>query len=250
MSTPHQPMDEAMTPVTDMEVRRVSGRAFEDILDGYFPLEESVRQMMERQGFASALITLLHAPVMNIKGLAPHDPVPLSLRKTYAGMIDHVSLTVFRTPSGLRLSGVGKWFWLDPSEETAVFPPSIRLGEPAFVRGIGIDATNGTGGSDESGTVAVARLRDAAMPAQALPDAIKILKWKSCRAWGGWPVDHGILSTSSPHQLFGKYVDQAADATEAATQERAGSDDVRNYYIIDTSPDQNDVEALRLARLL
>lgn len=238
--------------VTDMDVRRVSGRAFEDILDGYFPLEDSVRQMMERQGFASVWITLLHAPIMNIKGLAPTDPVPFSLRKTYAGMIEHMSLAGSRTDDGVRLGGVGEWFWLEPDDETATFAPSVRLGEPAFVRGTGIDTVQEIDPSDESGTVAVARLRDASLT-DALSNSVARLGWRSCRAWGGCSPNQGISQVpglNQPGALFGAEIRAAGGASDTPALPLSAPMDGWDYLLVDTSPDQVDGDALELARRL
>ncbi|TYC64284.1 hypothetical protein FMN50_01155 [Rhodobacterales bacterium] len=134
-----------MTIACDPELRSLSGRPFEDILDGYFPLRESVRQLLQRQGFKAMWITLLQAPIMHIEGLAPEAPVPLHLRKIYSGMIDHMLLlAVSSAPDGaggtgeMQLSGKGDWFFAEAEEDRDVFPDLIRLGEPAFVRGIGI----------------------------------------------------------------------------------------------------------------
>lgn len=61
---------------------------FQDILDGYFTLKESVRQMMVRHDLTWVWMALWHAPVMDIGGLGPREPVPLHLRDGYAGLID------------------------------------------------------------------------------------------------------------------------------------------------------------------
>ncbi|WP_153769934.1 hypothetical protein [Labrenzia sp. CE80] len=127
-----------MTIVSDLGIRRMEGRPFEDILDGYFPLRESIRQLLQRQGFSAMWITLLHAPFMKIEGLAEDAPVPLHLRKIYSGMIDHMLLLAFSTPDGMGLAGTGDWIFVDSREENDLFPDGIRLGEPAFVRGVGL----------------------------------------------------------------------------------------------------------------
>lgn len=97
-----------------------------------------MRQLLARQGFQTMWITLLHAPIMNIKDLPPEAPVPLHLRKIYSGMIDHMLLLAQSTPQGMELSGAGDWFFTEEDETSDVFPDLIRLGEPAFVRGIGL----------------------------------------------------------------------------------------------------------------
>ncbi|PJE32597.1 hypothetical protein PSM7751_01490 [Pseudooceanicola marinus] len=115
---------------------------FHDILDGYFTLKESVRQMMARHDLSWAWMLLCHAPVMEIDGLAPDAPVPLHLRDGYAGLIDTMVLTVTR-PEGeaaeVSLLGTGEWRWLDVRANTAL-PADIRLGEPAYFTGFGLSS--------------------------------------------------------------------------------------------------------------
>ncbi|WP_157018078.1 hypothetical protein [Mesorhizobium xinjiangense] len=233
----------------DCAVWPVTGHAFEDILDGYFPLGESVRQMMARHGFASMWITLLHAPVMNIRGLPPTAPVPLSLPKTYSGMIDDMALVATQADDGVRLSGVGDWFWVDGREETETFPPSTRLGEPAFVRGIGVGGE--AADANARATVALAR-RDVSRPLEAwLEEATGRLGWQASRAWGlGKPVS-GIRrdTDDTPHALFGRRFeapDRAAKASSHSSPLPANWD----YLLVDLSADQPDEEALELARRL
>ncbi|WP_213218095.1 hypothetical protein [Roseibium polysiphoniae] len=127
-----------MTIASDMGIRRMEGRPFEDILDGYFPLHESILQLLQRQGFSAMWITLLHAPFMKIEGLPEDAPVPLHLRKIYSGMIDHMLLLAFSTPDGMGLAGTGDWIFVNSWEGNDLFPDGIRLGEPAFVRGVGL----------------------------------------------------------------------------------------------------------------
>lgn len=113
------------------------GRAFCDILDGYFTLRESLRQMLARNGFSGAWLTLLHAPVMHIEGLAEDAPIPLHLRGDYAGMIDRMDLVALSgAERGVSLFATGDWYWADRPREAAL-PADIRLGEPAYVQGIG-----------------------------------------------------------------------------------------------------------------
>jgi len=128
-----------------------SAEPFHDILDGYFTLKESVRQMMARHDFTWAWLVLCHAPVMEIEGLDPDAPVPLHLREGVAGVIDSMLLTVTRTggsdtggadTEAFTLIGTGDWRWLDDRAEAAL-PPDIRLGEPAYLTGFGLSATPG-----------------------------------------------------------------------------------------------------------
>ncbi len=113
---------------------------FHDILDGYFTLKESVRQLMARHQLSWAWVVLRHAPVMEIEGLAPDAPVPLHLRDGYAGLIDAMLLTVTRSGSDdFALVGTGAWRWLDARADTAL-PHDIRLAEPAYLTGFGLSS--------------------------------------------------------------------------------------------------------------
>lgn len=134
-----------------------TAQPFHDILDGYFTLRESMRQLMARHRLGWAWLVLRHAPVMEIAGLAPDAPVPLHLRDGHAGLIDTLLLTAVApgpaggaTPPGPTaggpgaipdgtplLSGTGSWRWLDARRDTAL-PADIRLAEPAYVTGFGL----------------------------------------------------------------------------------------------------------------
>lgn len=227
----------------DIDVRRVAGRAFEDILDGYFPLAESVRQMMERQGFSKAWVTLQHAPVMNIQGLAPTDPVPLSLPKIYAGMIHFMALTATSERDGISLEGAGDWFWLNPDDDGATFPGTIRLGEPAFVRGIGF---TGDAQADDDAGVAVLRVPSSNSIRDAVCAATARLGWASARAWGLGRTGAGIERLSdfdAARAVFGESFQAHMPAGSGARSEPKAS----AYALIDTSPDRADAEQLALA---
>lgn len=121
---------------------RVEAEAFDDTIDGYFPLQVSLAQMLARNGFAAALVTLRYAPIMHIPGLPLDAPVPLTIRAGVAGVIHELSLCA--TPS--RLSGFGDWRWLTPapSDDKAPAPPCFdphtRLAEPAYLTGLGFRA--------------------------------------------------------------------------------------------------------------
>lgn len=226
-----------------MDVRQVPGRAFEDILDGYFPLAESIRQMMERQGFTAVWLTLLHAPVMNIKGLGPLDPVPLSLRKIYAGMIHNMSLEARRTQEGLSLDGAGDWFWLNPDDEAATFPETTRLGEPAFVRGIGL--TEDAEAPVDTG-VAVLRLPPSVSLSDAVCAATAQLGWASSRAWGLGRRSAGIErlgSVDAGRAVFGDSFEACSHESQRPSPPAFES----TYALVDTSPTRADEEQLALA---
>ena len=174
-----------MAAVAALEARALAGCAFEDILDGYFPLSESLRQLMERRRFICMWLTILHAPVMNISGLPSTAPAPLFLPRIYSGMIDHMVLSAETSAEGVAMTGRGVWFWTDGRAETGTFPPLTRLGEPAFVRGIGICNLNAADSGDTRRTcVGMARVdRAADWPDIAVGDMARQLGWHDGRAW-------------------------------------------------------------------
>lgn len=115
------------------------GHLFNDTIDGFFPLHVSLRHMLERNGYASAVITLQYAPIMFIPAL-PHDaPVPLNIKSSATtGIIKTMSFCV--APD--RICGTGTWQWL-PSDDAINEPTAVelnamtRLAEPAYVEGCG-----------------------------------------------------------------------------------------------------------------
>jgi hypothetical protein len=126
---------------SNSEANRSAAIPFEDIIDGYFPLRESLRQMLVRNGFAAACVTLVHAPIMNISGLAPHKPVPLRLDHGTAGIADRLDIIVALYGQEPRLSGYGRWRWYsDGDGSDDLMAPSTRLAEPAIVQGFGLSA--------------------------------------------------------------------------------------------------------------
>ena len=123
---------------TEPTITPLAGHVFEDTIDGYFSLQESIRQMMERQGFSAAVVYLDHAPAMEIPDLAPEDPVPLYVSDGYGCMINHMTLVVRYVDDEVEIEGMGDWRWLDgPLVDEPGFSPRHRLAEPAFIRGIG-----------------------------------------------------------------------------------------------------------------
>ncbi len=119
----------------------VEAARFEDIIDGYFPLQESLRQMLCRNGFASACVTLTHVPIMDIPNLAPEAPVPLRLIQGVSGIADRLDIIVTLDGIELQLCGAGKWRWYSKEREPAkLLSPLTRLAEPAIVQGVGLIA--------------------------------------------------------------------------------------------------------------
>lgn len=237
-----------MNTETKGEVWPAPGRAFEDILDGYFPLGESVRQMMARNGFSSVWINLLHAPVMNLHGLPPTAPVPLHLPKTYSGMIDFMALTATLSDGETRLTGVGNWFWVDGREENNIFPTVTRLGEPAFIRGIGLTAD--VEGSVTSPTIAIARPPSDVPLEESLEQATAQLGWQASRAWGLGQAVSDIRHATGfdlPRALHGKRLDARHQPGEGLPPVQHSWSCDRDYLLVNISPDQEDAEALELA---
>lgn len=119
----------------------VEATRFEDIIDGYFPLQESLRQMLNRNGFASACVTLTHAPIMDIPDLPPDAPVPLRLTQGIAGLAERLDIIVTLDGLEAQLSGAGKWHWYSKERAPSkLLSPLTRLAEPAIVQGIGLVA--------------------------------------------------------------------------------------------------------------
>lgn len=122
----------------------LAGHVFKDTIDGYFPLQESLKQMMKRRGFSSAIIALRFAPAMEIPDLAPHDPVPLYVTDGFGCMINQMTLVVRHAGGEVAIEGVGDWKWFDgPLVEAPSFSSQHRLAEPAFIKGIGFKANEG-----------------------------------------------------------------------------------------------------------
>ena len=116
----------------------LAATSFEDIIDGYFPLQESLRQMLVRNDFVTAYVTLTHAPIMNIPGLAQNAPVPLRIACGAVGVAERLDLIVALYGQELRVIGYGRWRWhSDSAGSDRLMAPSTRLAEPAIVKGIG-----------------------------------------------------------------------------------------------------------------
>ena len=133
------------TPAAIFGAEQTSGAGFEDIIDGYFPLQTSIAQLMTRRKLTHAVLLLSHAPIMHIAGLDPQDPVPLSIRDGRAGMIDQMVLYATANAQTCELSGQGSWRWLDGTPPGGVFDPTTRLAEPAFLQGIALGGPRSTG---------------------------------------------------------------------------------------------------------
>lgn len=121
----------------------VAGRVFDDIIDGYFPLAESLRQMLKRNGFGAALVAITHAPILHLAG-DDGGPVPMRLDTAKAGVLRWLwGLAVLKDGS-LHLTGLADWRWPDADQPVS---SNTRLAEPAFLRGIGLRAGTIDGGA-------------------------------------------------------------------------------------------------------
>lgn len=115
----------------------IKGAFFEDNIDGYFELRDSLRHLLDRHGFAAAYLALAHAPIMALADWPRDAPVPLRLTRGAAGTLRRAALFARATEDGTALSGWARWLWLDgrPCEDN--FRAEWRLAEPCFLRGIG-----------------------------------------------------------------------------------------------------------------
>ena len=241
-----------MAALAALEARALAGCAFEDILDGYFPLDESVRQLMERRRFISVWITILHAPVMNISGLPSTAPAPLFLPRIYSGMIDHMVLSAENSAEGVAMTGRGMWFWTDGRAETGTFPPLTRLGEPAFVRGIGICDVNG---ADSGGTrrtcVGMARVDRAIDPSDlAIGDMARQFGWHEGRAWRLSEAGAGIRLDDTQPAFAGDGPNCSAVSTLCPILPVSGTWKDWDYLLLNLSPAQAEPKSLEAARRL
>ena len=120
-----------------------NGSFFEDAIDGYFPLRESLRQLLNRNHFQSALIFLVQAPAMEIPGLSETDPVPLYLNEGHGCLINHMALMTHVVDDVPITSGIADWkWWGNHRLNDRDFSEFHRLAEPAFVRGIGFQTVD------------------------------------------------------------------------------------------------------------
>lgn len=161
----------------------IAGRFFDDTMDGYFQLRESVRQMLVRNGFAGAWISLAHAPMMDLPGVAPDAPVPLRLRPESSGTIRRMALAAALEGETVRLRGVAAWSWFDGARDADTeFRPEWRLAEPVFFRGIGFAL--GEVPTEAFGTVAAGGAESAVAISRGAECQEGALGWTDVRVWG------------------------------------------------------------------
>ena len=119
------------------QIKTIRAEVFEETIDGYFPLRESLRQMLVRNRIDTALVRILHAPAMEIPGLKPQDPVPLFITDGYDCMIHQMTLIIRLVGNSMVVSGAGQWTWTGEHRvNDEHFSAEHRLAEPAFVRGL------------------------------------------------------------------------------------------------------------------
>ena len=124
-----------------MEMVPIKATLFEDFIDGYFPLNVSLGHMLTRHGFSSAWILMRVAPMMEIPGLTAAEPVPLHLNPAHGGQVDWLAATIRISGQIASLSGLAKWHWNYPARANEKkFLTTLRLAEPAFLRGVGFMA--------------------------------------------------------------------------------------------------------------
>ena len=170
--------------MTGLILTPVDGTVFEDTIDGYFPLYLSLHQMLDRKGFAAALVILRHAPIMHLPGLPENAPVPLGLPVGQAGLIRRLMVLATRDGTKARLKCVGRWGWFGAESPLR---PDTRLGEPAFLRGVGfmsaVDDTSGSVLGAEANRIVLTRLAQPTSPSLVLDLIRKQTGWSDCRAW-------------------------------------------------------------------
>ena len=109
---------------------------FEDVIDGYFPIGESLKQMLQRFHASSAWVNFIYAPIIRGDHLAPSDPVPVNVAGCVSGMINDASIFISMENRDVALTGVGDWHWHNATtNESEPLASSHRLVEPVFVRG-------------------------------------------------------------------------------------------------------------------
>lgn len=169
-----------------VHIAPVAAEIFDDIIDGYFPFAESVRQMMVRRSLSAAFISLSHAPMMDIPALAPASPVPLRILKGSVGLVFAMQVLIVQKQDQIMCRGWGDWRWFnDMTKDHAVFDPMTRLAEPAFIRAIGLH--QGPNETDLFGSVrfetdsGVAIGHRSKVEIAGEPD---FEPWSSAQAWG------------------------------------------------------------------
>ena len=188
----------------------VAGTVFEDTIDGYFPMHLSLRQMLDRQGFAAALVILRHAPIMHLPGLREDAPVPLRLPDGKAGMIHRMMMLATRDEMGASLQSVGRWRWLRAEAPLGL---DTRLAEPAFLRGVGfksgIEHTSASVPGAEASQIVLTRLAQPTSPSMVAGLIREQTGWSDCRAWTV-PTQAGFVAETADFSWGTQIADRTA----------------------------------------
>lgn len=211
-----------MTWGEDERPETVSGCFFEDIIDGYFPLQTSLAQMMQRNGFEMALLSLSHAPIIDVPGL-PHDaPVPLNIRDGRAGMIDQMAVWAWWSKDELKIAGDAEWRFWAGQESGVTFDPMTRLAEPVVVSGLGVFQT-GEGYSNlqkSNMTVRQASIEKLnttrSGPGRGTLD-LTGPKWANAVLWGPRPTKGGIIRPARDPNPVCRRLDGTIESLEVDT---------------------------------
>lgn len=187
-----------MTECGNQKFDEISGCFFEDIIDGYFPLKVSLAQMMRRNSFEMALLTLNHAPIIDVPDLPPEAPVPLNIRAGRAGMIDQMTLWTWWSAGDLQMAGNAQWRFWTGEPGSACFDPMTRLAEPAFLRGLGIlknevDPVHRTNVASQIHRTRMAKLIVDGGGAQRRILQLNTQGWANPRFWGPMPIGASIV---------------------------------------------------------
>ena len=79
--------------------------------------------------------------MMEIPGLTSADPVPLHLNPSHGGQVDWLTASIRISAQVASLSGLAKWHWNDTAKaDEQKILTTLRLAEPAFLRGVGFMA--------------------------------------------------------------------------------------------------------------
>ena len=114
----------------------MKAQCFEDIIDGYFPLKESLKQMLSRFQSSAAWINFRFSPLINKEHLKPSDPIPIQVDGFRTGLIHEASILVVSKDGEAILTGVADWSWHDSERQADTeLSPFHRLAEPVLVRG-------------------------------------------------------------------------------------------------------------------
>lgn len=150
------------------------------------------------------------------------------------------------------MTGRGVWFWTDGRAETGTFLPLTRLGEPAFVRGIGICDVNAADSDDTRRThVGMARVDRATDPSDlSVEDMARQFGWHEGRAWRLSAAGAGIRLDDTEPAFAGNGPNSAAVSGLCPILPVSRTWQDWDYLLIDLSPAQAAPQSLEAARRL